>query len=194
MGNSQIRPEQLPEGEARDALRGSDIATRSLRTTYAKTFLALTILFIISLIALLGMVSYLVIEIYNSFKEKKREEKIISIATPVVFAIVIILMSVYYFKFVEPELTASDRLITDLERRATVSDTYTSLKANLTNLLAVKLGKTNNTEWINNKYKGLDKTFNIRRSDPTTFSNIPDKQTLTNVERQEKVYDPEETF
>lgn len=139
----------------------TEIADTSLRLRYSLTFKILSSIFIILLIALLGMIIYLNYKIWNG-GASDNIEKWIAISTAISLGLVIILMGVYYFYFVSPELETADRIATDILRISTGDITKTSLRSNLTSLVARRTGKVD-AEGINQIVSGVER-LNVRSS------------------------------
>ena len=162
-----LRPENIGDnGDAYKAFTKKDIATTSLLTRYGPWFTALTAIFFSLLVAVLCMIIYLLIEIYNSFNEHKYAERIMSIIIPCVLAVLIILYGFYYFKYIRQELIASDKIVTDIERVVSEPMTASSLVANLTNLVAIKTGGTDRDS-VRKIYENLDNQIRLGKyNDP----------------------------
>lgn len=188
MGNNvgRIKPEFLPNKEAIEEFRKNDIATTSLLTRYSTLFTVLTVLFFILLIGLLGMIIYLLIEVYNDFTKHQRSERIIAIVIPCVMSVLLILYGIYYFKYVRQELAAADKIVTDIERQVTAPMTAASLKANLTNLVAIKTGNTD-SDSVQRIYNNLDKQI----GNGLLFNNSQKQQQYNQDRRQPPQYKTE---
>lgn len=160
MGGNTSRYGFINDKATKDMLEGDDIGRRNIRTNYYTLFMFLTIFLIIAAATALGCGIYLATQIYNTHpgKDEELDQKSLIVFMTSLFFAMTVLLSFYYAYYIGRDLKHADILVTDMTRLTTAPLSDASFKANMTNLIANRLGdesKENKTRIFNNLAKSV---------------------------------------
>ena len=104
--------------------------------------MVLTIFLILAAAAALGCGIYLTVKIYLRFPSKKEEleQKYLAIFISCLLFTIVLMFSWYYAFYIGRDISHADILVTDMTRLTTAPLSDASFKANMTNLIANRLG------------------------------------------------------
>jgi gas vesicle protein len=161
MGNQSTKFGFITDKTTRDNL-DEEIGRKNLKTNYFTWFNIITWFLISLAIISIGMCIWLTVEIYNN-GNRTETERYVSITITTIFTFFAIMLIVYYKIFIGKDLYHADIVSTDMARLGTQSVSNTSLKANITNMIANKIG-TNDDKVKTDIYNRLNDTMNFSSS------------------------------
>ena len=150
----------IKDKNTKDMLENDDIGRKNIRTNYYTLFMFLTIVLILAAAAALGCGIYLTVKIYLRFpnKNEELEQKYLAIFISCLLFIIVLMFSWYYAYYIGRDLNHADILVTDMTRLTTSPLSDASFKANMTNLIANRLGDESEgkkTQIFNNLAKSV---------------------------------------